>query len=135
MGRQAMRRGAAVIALLATTIFAFGAEAKPPPPQLVFRIDRVTATIIHRKLVVDVSGAVPSGGWAHARLRTKPTPRETRFMVMEFVANPPPPKHVVIQALLPVKARLQLGLPHYAVTAVKVIARSNAVMTEITVKR
>jgi hypothetical protein len=134
MGWQAMRRGAALIALVAT-MFAFGAQAKPPAPQLVFRIDRVTATIVHRKLVIEVSGAVPSGGWAHPRLRAKPTLPEAHFMVMEFVANPPPPKHVVIQALLPVKAKMQVGLPRYAVTAVKVIARTNAVMTEITIKR
>lgn len=134
MGQLAIRRGAAVVALFAWML-SCDAVAKPPPPQLVFRIDRVTATIVHRKLIVDVSGAVPTGGWQHPRLRTKPTPPEARYMVVELVASPPPPNHVVIQALLPVRARIQLKLPHYAVTAVKVIARTNAVMTEIAVAR
>jgi hypothetical protein len=126
-----MRRGATVIAIL--TLLAFDATAaKAPQTQLVYRIDRVTATIVHRRLIIEVSGAVPTGGWQHARLRAKPAPPEARFMVVEFIANPPPPKHVVIQALLPVKAKLELGLPHYAITAVKVVSRTNEVMTQIT---
>jgi len=105
---------------------------RPPKEFLVYRIDRVTASIAKRHLVISVDGAVQSGGWQHARLREKPSAPEAPVLAFDFVADPPKPKKVVIQALLPVHVTLTRGLPHYGTVAVEVKASTNEITTQIT---
>jgi hypothetical protein len=52
---------------------------------------------------------------------------------MEFYAEPPPPKHVVIQELLPISAELRMGLPKYGTVAVSVSSETNEIATQIRV--
>ncbi len=125
-----MRSGAALLAVFLALIATNG-MARPAAPQLVYRVDTVTAVIENRKLVVDANGAVQSGGWLHPRLRAKHSPREAPVLVLEFVADPPRPKQVVIEALLPVKVHLATGLPHYGTVAVEIVSRSNEITTQI----
>jgi hypothetical protein len=143
MDAQAMRLAATLfLAVLAAAIVPQAAAAgkpahayhRPHPPKeyLVYRIDRVTASIAKRHLVISVDGAVQSGGWAHARLREKPSAPEAPVLAFDFVADPPKPKKVVIQALLPVHVTLTRGLPHYGTVAVEVKSSTNEITTEIT---
>ena len=125
-----MRSGAALLAVF-LALTATNGMARPAAPQLVYRVDTVTAEIVKRKLVIDTSGAVQSGGWLHPRLRAKHSPREAPVLVLEFVADPPKPKKVVIEALLPVKTRLVTGLPHYGTVAVEIVSHSNEITTQI----
>lgn len=104
-----------------------------PRAQLVYRIDSVSAAIIDGKLVVDVSGAVSSGGWSKPKLRAKPSAPEAHVLQMDFLAEPPSPKHVVIQELLPVKAEAKLPLPKYGTVAVSATSQTNEVTAEIRV--
>ena len=137
-----MRFGAALltIALLAVLSPEFAAakpKAKPHHPprvheSLVYRIDRVTASIAQRHLVITVDGAVETGGWQHARLRAEPSAPEAPVLSFDFIADPPKPRKVVIQALLPVHVTLTRGLPHYGTVAVEVKARTNEITTQIT---
>ena len=143
MDAQAMRLATALLSVvLAAAIVPQAALAKNPahashrprPPQevLIYRIDRVTASIAKRHLVISVDGAVQSGGWEHPRLHEKPSPPEAPVLAFDFIANPPKPKKVVIQALLPVHVTLTRGLPHYGTVAVEVKAKSNEITTQIT---
>lgn len=91
--------------------------------------------IVRRKLVVTVNGAVQSGGWRDARLVAKPSAREAPVLAFAFVADPPGPKQVVIQELLPVHVTLTRALPRYGTVAVEIIAKSNEITTQITGRR
>ena len=127
-----MRWGAFLVAGLSLAIIcdtrAFGAHSR-----LVYRIDRVSAVIVDKKLVVDVSGAVRSGGWHHPRLRAKASAPEADALEMEFYADPPASKRVVIQELLPISTELKAGLPKYGTVAVSVSSETNEITTQIRV--
>lgn len=138
-----MRFGAALLTIvLATALPLQLAVAKPKPKphphhhpvhvNLVYRIDRVTASIAKKHLVITVDGAVETGGWQRARLVAKPSAPEAPVLSFNFVADPPKPKQVVIQALLPVHVTLTRGLPRYGTVAVEVVARTNEITTQIT---
>ncbi len=105
---------------------------RAPQFALVYRIDRVRASIANRHLTIAVDGAVQTGGWLRARLREKPSVREAPVLGFDFVADPPKPKHVVIQALMPVHVTLTRGLPRYGTVAIEVKSRTNEITTEIT---
>lgn len=128
-----MRWGAFLVAGLCVAIIcdtrAFGASHS----RLVYRVDRVSAAIKNHKLVVNVGGAVNSGGWRHPRLRAKPSAPEANVLEMEFYADPPPPKRVVIQELLPITTELRTGLPKYGTVAVSVSSETNEITTQIRV--
>jgi hypothetical protein len=134
MDAQAMRRGAALLAVLLSLVATNG-MARPAAPQLVYRVDTVTAEIVKNKLVVDASGAAQTGGWLHARLRPKPAKKhsvkEAPVLILEFVADPPKPKQVVIEELIPMKTRLTTGLPHYGTVAVEIVSKTNEITTQI----
>jgi len=116
---------AAALALAAAT--ATAAPAKP-----IYKVDAASVKIVGRNLVVTASGAVNSGGWTAARLHLKETYKpESDTEVIEFLATPPPPGEVVVQALLPVTATVTLALPRYAVVQVKIVAETNSVTTPI----
>src|SRR5579872_6089852 len=125
-----MRRGALVFASALALLVAVP-SAGASRVRLVYRVDRLSAYIQGNKMIVDASGAVSTGGWSHARLRAKPSLPEAHVLALEFVASPPSAKKVVIQVLLPVKAQLKTGLPHYGTVAVSVIAQTNEITTEI----
>ena len=125
-----MRRtilAAAFLALAAAT-----APANAAAPVLVYKIDRVTAAIVRNHLVVSAMGAVTSGGWTLPRLHLKEfRVPESGTEVIEFLATPPVPGAVVIQALLPVSTTAVFPLPHYGTTQVKVLSESNSVTAPI----
>ena len=127
-----MRRtilAAALLALAAAT-----APAQAAQPLLVYRVDRVTAAIVRNHLVVTAMGAVKSGGWTMPRLHLKEFRiPESDTALIEFLATPPLPGAVVIQALLPVTTSAVFPLPHYAVTQVKVVSETNSVTVPIAV--
>jgi hypothetical protein len=100
-------------------------------PQLVLKVDKVTAMTVQRKLVITVDGAVPTGGWQHPRLVAKPSRPEAPVLVFRLVADPPPQNRVVIKELLPVRVTLTRGLPHYGTVAVEIMARTNEITTQI----
>ncbi len=126
-----MRRGAILVGSLMLA-FALSVPALARSrTQLVYRVDSVSAAIVGGKLVVDVSGAVNSGGWRKPRLRVKPSAPEAHVLEMDFIAEPPSPRRVVIQELLPVHAQAKLKLPTYGTVAVSANSQTNSVAAEI----
>ena len=97
----------------------------------IYRVDRVSASIVGNRLVIEASGAVSSGGWGGPRLHVKPSPSEAHVLEIDFVADPPSPKRVVIEEVLPVSAILRLPLPKYGTFAVSVTSQTNTITTEI----
>lgn len=97
----------------------------------IYRVDRVSAYVEKNRLVVEASGAVNSGGWSHPRLRVKPSAPEAHVLEMDFIADPPSPKRVVIQQTLPIATRLTAGLPKYGTFAVSIASQTNTITTEI----
>ncbi len=125
-----MRRSltaAAIFALAAAT-----ATAADAAPTLVFKVDKVTATIVRNHLVVSATGAVRSGGWRLPRLHMREFHiPESDTEIIEFLASPPAADAVVIQALLPVTATAVFPLPRYATIQVKVVSETNGITAPI----
>ena len=120
--------------LVASALAALGCglhSAIAARPHLIFRIDKVSAMVDGSTLTIDASGAVQSGGWSRPRLRTKPSAPETPVLWVEFVADPPPPKRIVINELLPIKAELRAPLPKYGTVAITVGSQTNEITTQI----
>jgi hypothetical protein len=126
-----MRRGAILVGSLTLALALSAPAVARPRSQLVYRIDSVSAAIVDGKLVVDVNGAVNSGGWKKPRLRAKPSAPEAHVLQMEFLADPPSAKRVVIQELLPVHVETKLPLPKYGTVAVSAISQTNEIAAEI----
>jgi hypothetical protein len=99
---------------------------------LVYRVDSVSAEVESHRLVIAVKGAVRSGGWTKPHLHVLPQKAaEGDTLSVEFLATPPGEGAAVIQALLPVSARVKARLPRYATTKVTVRAQSNQVTASI----
>jgi len=128
-----MRWGAFLVAGLCLAIISDTCAAGAPRSRLVYRIDRVSARVQNHKLVVNVSGAVRSGGWRRPRLRAKASVPEAHILEMEFYADPPPPKRVVIEELLPISTEVRTILPKYGTIAVSVSSETNEITTQIRV--
>ena len=128
-----MRWGAVLIAGVCLAIACDTCAVAAPRARLIYRIDRVSAAVQNNKLVVDVSGAVNSGGWRHPRLRAKASAPEAQVLEMEFYADPPPPKRAVVQELIPISTELRTGLPKYGTVAVSVSSETNEITTQIRV--
>ena len=94
----------------------------------VYKIDSLIATQKKGRITVQVSGAVQSGGWKNPRLHVIPRDN-SRTLTVEFVAAPPPPGMVVIDALLPVTVSAEFKAA--GITAVKVVADANEMTTQI----
>ncbi|HJW41021.1 MAG TPA: hypothetical protein VJ476_07310 [Rhizomicrobium sp.] len=125
-----MRRSA--IAAFALALAAATASVADAAPKLVLRVDKVSAVIVRDHLVVSATGAVRSGGWSMPRLHLKEFHiPESDTEVIEFLASPPAPGAVVIQALLPVTATAVFPLPHYATVQVKVVSETNSVVAPV----
>jgi len=115
-----LRRTALALLLLAT-------PAAAAPEKRVWRVDSVIATQQGGDVVVQVKGAVQSGGWSHARL--KQAHGDGHTLVVEFLAQPPAANAGVIEALLPVTARLTIKA--HGMLAVKALGQANEVTAQI----
>lgn len=99
----------------------------------IYKVDSVAASVHGDRLTIIAAGAVSTGGWSRARLRLKPGHKpETDTLEFQFVATPPAPDAMVIQALIPVSATLSINLPPYGVTQIKIDAETNSANAEIT---
>jgi hypothetical protein len=121
-----------IVAFAAFVLAAATATASVAAPQLVYKVDRVTAAIVRGHLIVTAEGAVNSGGWTLPRLHYNPfhVP-ESASEVLEFQANPPLDNAVVIQALVPIVMTSVFPLPHYGVTQVTVVSATNNITVPI----
>jgi len=121
-----------VLASLIVALAAATATAASAAPQLVVKVDKVTAAIIRNHLVISATGGVRSGGWTMPRLHLKEFHiPESDTEIVEFLATPPAAGAVVIQALLPVTATAVFPLPRYATVQVKVVAEANSITVPI----
>ena len=102
--------------------------ASAAPEKRVWRVDSVVATEAHGSVLVEVKGAVQSGGWGHPRLRLSHS--DVHTLVVEFLAQPPAASATVISGLLPVTAKITIRAEHGAVT-VKALAEANEVTAQI----
>ena len=120
-------RGIAILlaAMLCTPALAAGGGEK-----LVYKIDSVIATISHQRILIQVRGAVPSGGWKGAKLRVMRVPTDPHAVVVNFVATAPPANVPVIQGLLPVSANIIVPLRRGVVT-VRAVSSANEMTTQI----
>ena len=128
-----MRRAYFLLAVTLALAFPAGAAEKPPvtPPKLVARIDSLFATKTGGKVVIQVKGAVGSGGWRGAKLRPlRSGPADARTIVVEFVATPPLTTQAVIEGLLPIHASTSLPLRR-GVVSVRVVSGSNEITSQI----
>jgi hypothetical protein len=107
---------------------ALTAPSSAAPEKRVWRIDSVVATRAGNSVVVQVKGAVKSGGWSHPRLKLAHGDGHT--LVVEFLAQPPAPDAVVITALMPMTAKATLRSGRGMVT-VKAMAEANDVTAQI----
>jgi hypothetical protein len=119
------------VAQLAAIFFACGTvlAAAAPVEKRVYKVDSVIATRHGTNLLVQVKGAVETGGWRKPRLRVLPHP-EGHTLVVEFLAQPPPPAAMVIQALVPISASVHIRTrPH--ISSVRAEAEANEVTAQI----
>jgi len=114
-----------VLAALVLTVLAHPAAAAE---KRVWRVDSVVATQAGGTVVVEVKGAVQSGGWNRPRL--KASHGDAHTLVVEFVAQAPSPSAVVIDGLLPVTAKITINAAHGAVT-VRALGQANEVTAQI----
>jgi hypothetical protein len=118
---------AAVLGLAAAT-----ATAAPATPKMIYKVDVVTVKTLGKGIMVTATGAVNSGGWTLPHLRARDIHKpESDTAIVEFVATPPPPGAVVVQALIPVSASAQFSLPRYGTVQVQVVAESNSVTAPV----
>jgi hypothetical protein len=128
MASMKRRIASAVAALLVAGVSAASAGSAAAP---VYKIDSVTAVQKPHELVIEAKGAVRTGGWEKPKLRVEQWP-DTNTMVVVFVAIPPPPQKMVVQAILPVHAKLTVPLKENAeVTEVRVAGETNSITTKI----
>ena len=116
------------VTLLLLTALAAPLPVAAAPEKRIWRVDSVVATRDGGSLLVEVKGAVQSGGWNHARLRL--SHGDVHTLVVEFLAQPPSPGAVVIGGLLPVTAKLTIRDTHGTV-AVKAMGQANEVTAQI----
>ncbi len=100
-------------------------------PRQVARIDSVIATASGGKVTIQARGAVDSGGWKEAKLRPlKPGANDAHTIVLEFVANPPPAGHAVVEGLLPITANTVIRMRR-GIVSVRATSGSNEITTQI----
>ncbi len=98
----------------------------------VARIDGLIATVKGRNIVIQARGAVMGGGWKHVTLKpVKPSlPGDAHTIILDFVAQPPPPNQAVIPGLLPVTATLTIR-NRKGIVSVRAISAINEITTQI----
>ena len=126
-----MRTTAVIFATFAALLLASSATADGA--KLIYRIDSASAMIVKRHLILSAHGAVRTGGWDRPHLRVKEASApEANTLEVDFVARPPAPDEVVVQALLPVSTSTITRLPHYGAKQVKFVAETNSLTVPIT---
>lgn len=93
------------------------------------RVNRIDSLIVTQKgarLELVAKGAVATGGWKSPRLHV--LHNDGRVLTVEFVAAPPPPGMNVIEALVPVEARLAVK-GHAA--SVRAMAEANEMTSQV----
>jgi hypothetical protein len=127
------RRNAPILAALLVAGVTTSATSGEVAAQPVYKVDSVSASVAKgtSRLVIQARGAVRTGGWENARLKVKElsTPQDT--MVVVFVALPPPPRSMVVQAVLPVRASVTVPMPNPRIKSVRVAAETNSVTAKI----
>ena len=113
--------------LLSALLLAAPAEAAVAE-KLVYKIDSVIATVAHSHLLIEVKGAVPSGGWKTPKLKLMHGDAHT--VVVELVARPPAAGAAVIRGLLPVSASITAPM-RPGVVSVRVVSDANEMTTQI----
>lgn len=93
----------------------------------IYKIDSVIATQKGNMLTIQAKGAVQSGGWTKPRLHV--IRKDDKSLVVEFLAAPPPPGMVVIEAMVPVSASTQVRA--HGVAAVNALAEANEMTSQI----
>ena len=96
--------------------------------KLVYKIDSVIATVTHSHILIQVKGAVPSGGWKDAKLKLMHGDAHT--VVVELVARPPQTGAPVIQGMLPVSASLTAPMRH-GIVSVRAVSDANEMTAQI----
>ena len=113
---------------------AYAAPAPPPaiPEKPVARIDSLIATAKGNRVVIQARGAVAGGGWKKAALKPVKSvqPTDAHTIVLEMVAQPPPPDQAVIPGLLPVSASITLRA-RKGMVSVRVVSAVNEITTQI----
>jgi hypothetical protein len=126
-----MRASALVISAFAALFLSASADAQTVKP--VYKVDSASAKIVNQHLVISAQGAVRTGGWENPHLHVKEVyVPEADTLVVEFLATPPSKKDVVIQMVVPVSATVTTGVPHDAMTQVKIVSETNSVTVPIT---
>lgn len=127
------RRHAPVLAALLVAGVVTSATSGVATAQPVYKVDSVFASVAKgsNRLVIQAKGAVRTGGWERPRLEVKERNVTDDTMIIVFVALPPPPKSVVVQAVLPVLARVTIAVPSRKIMAVKVAAETNSITARI----
>jgi hypothetical protein len=123
-----LRPALTAFALCLLALPALSTPSLAAPEKRVWRIDSVVATRAGNRIVVQVKGAVKSGGWSHPRLKLAHGDGHT--LAVEFLAQPPAPDAAVITALMPVTAKVTLRARRGMVT-VKAVAEANDVTAQI----
>ncbi|HUO98234.1 MAG TPA: hypothetical protein VMU01_06175 [Rhizomicrobium sp.] len=124
--KQYRSRAVAALACLVVALSAAPAAAQ----QLVYRVDKATAVMHGRYLVVDVKGATKTGGWEHPRLVIL-RHTDAGNLELKLVATPPGNAAAVVQSVVPVNVSLKTRAPSRPVAAVKVVSQTNSVTTKI----
>jgi hypothetical protein len=100
-----------------------------PADRRVYKVDSVIAQLRDHALTIRAKGAVETGGWRKPRLRVV-RGAEPHVVVVELIAEPPPPGMTVIEALVPVEAVLRLPAgPH--IGSVRAVADANDVTAQV----
>jgi hypothetical protein len=125
----------AVLCAMAPSATSLGVLAadKPPviPARPVDRIDSLIATEVAGRVTIEAKGAVGSGGWHGAMLKTaKSGPNDQHTIVLQFVATPPPSNRAVIMGLLPIGAKTTLRMRR-GIVSVRAVSGSNEITTQI----
>jgi hypothetical protein len=127
------RRIASAVGALLVAGASLAAASSVNPPKPVYRVDSVSAAAAPgapNRLVIQAQGAVRSGGWENAKLRVR-TATKANTMIIVFVAIPPAPNAIVVQAVLPVKATVTVPMPKATVTTVQIAGETNSVSAKI----
>lgn len=117
-----------LVVAMTLVLAAATATAAPATAKHIYKVDAVTVKVAGNTLLVTATGAVNSGGWTSPQLRLRePHVPESHTAVIDFLAKPPSPSEVVIQAVVPVSATATLPLQPYGTVQVQVVAETNSV--------
>jgi hypothetical protein len=104
------------------------ASASFAPIREVKRIGLSVTSMAPMKLLIKADGTVSGGGWSNAQLHPRMTfaPPSDGIYEFDFVASPPAPGDMVIQAILPVEASYEMQSVSPDFKGVRVYGETNA---------